>query len=96
MNKSGWSSSKDIDLQISRIELSFKEEIEENNIYLAASVAYFFGMVYASLTGEVETYFGVILVLTAVMIVWAFRDMRKAIRRKYEQQIEELLQSIEA
>lgn len=79
-----------------QIELSFKEEIEENNLFLAASLAYFFGVLFACLTEVVETYFGIILILTAIMIIWYFRDRRKEIRRKYEKRIESLLKSKEA
>lgn len=75
-------------LQKLQIELCFKEEVEENNLFLAASLAYFFGVLFASLTQAVETYFGTILILTAIMIIWYLRDKRKEIRRKYEKQIE--------
>jgi len=92
MKESGRSKRKENFLKELLIELSFKEEIDENNLLLAASLAYFFGVVYASLTGEVETYFGIILILTAIMIVWYLRDKRKEIRRKYEKQIESLLE----
>jgi Flp pilus assembly protein TadB len=78
------------------IKLCFKEEIDENNLLLAASLAYFFGVLFACLTQEVETNFGIILILSAIMIMWYFRDKRKEIRRKYEKQIESLLKSKEA
>lgn len=90
MKKSGRSDSKDESLEKLRIELLFKEEIEENNLFLAASLAYFFGALYAALTEQVERYFSVILILTAVMIIWYLRDKRKEIRRKYEKQVEAL------
>jgi len=83
--------SKDNSLEELRIKLCFEEEIEENNLFLAGSLAYFFAVVYTTLSGEVETYFGMILILTAIMIVWYLRDRRKEIRRKYEKQIESLL-----
>ena len=73
-----------------RIKLCFKEEIDANNLFLAASLTYFFGVLFACLTEVVERYIGIILILTAVMIVWYFRDKRKEIRRKYEKQIESL------
>jgi Ca2+/Na+ antiporter len=76
-----------------RIELLFKEEIEENNLFLAASLAYFFGVLYASLTVAVERYFGIILILTAIMIIWYLRDKRKEIKTEYEKQIESLINS---
>ena len=85
--------SKDNSLEKLRIELCFKEEIEENNLFLAGSLAYFFGVVYATLNKEVETYFGIILILTAIMIIWYLRDKRKEMRRKYEKQIESLLRN---
>lgn len=75
-------------LQALAIELCFKEEIEENNIFLAASVTYFFVVLYACLIEAVERYFGIILILTAIMITWYFRDRRKEIRRDYVRQIE--------
>ena len=78
-------------LRVLQIELLFEEEIEENNLFLAASLAYFFGVLLACLTQAVETYFGIILILTAIMIIWYLRDKRKEIRRKYEKQIETLL-----
>jgi len=70
------------------IELSFKEEIEENNLFLASSLTYFFVVLFAGLTEVIERNFGVILILTAIMVVWYFRDKRKEIRRKYKGQIE--------
>lgn len=89
MKKVGRSSrSKDSSLEELLIRLCFKDEIEENNLFLTASLAYFFGVFYALLTQEVELHFGIILILTAVMIVWYFRDKRREIRRKYEKQIE--------
>jgi len=72
--------------------LCFKEEIEENNIFLAASLAYFFGVFFACLTQEVEVYFGTILILTA-MIVWYFMSKRKDIRRKYEKRLASLFKT---
>lgn len=93
MSKSGRSESKDNSLEELRIKLCFKEEIEESNLFLAGSLAYFFGVVYACLGKEVETHFGIILILTAIMIIWYLRDKRKEIRRKYERQIESLLRT---
>ena len=88
MKKSGQPRSKDGSLEELQIELGFKEEIEENNLFSAASLTYFFVVFFACLTEAVETYIGIILILTAIMIVWFFRDKRKEIRRKYEKQIE--------
>jgi len=96
MKKRGWSLSKDYSLEELRIKLCFKEEIEENNLFLAAGLTYFFGVLLASLTEVVETHFGVILVLTSIMIIWYVRDKRKEIRREYEKRIESLLKSKEA
>ena len=90
MKKSGQPQSKDNSLEKLRIKLGFKEEMDENNLFLAASLAYFFVVLFACLTQEVETHFGVILILTAIMIVWYFRDKRKEIRRKYDKRIEAL------
>jgi predicted membrane protein len=90
MKKSG--RSKDNSFEELLIELCFKEEIEENNIFLAASIAHFFGILFVALTEVVERYFGVILILTAIMIIWYFRDKRKEIRRKYEKQTAYLLE----
>ena len=95
MKKSGRSRSKDNSLEELQIELGFKEEIEENNLFLAASLTYFFGVLFVCLTEVIERYFGIILILTAIMIVWYFRDKRKGIRRKYEKQIELLSQGKE-
>jgi len=92
MKKRGRSQFKDNSLEELRIKLCFKEEIEENNLFLAASLTYFFIVLFACLTEVVEIYFGVILILTAIIIVWYFRDKRKEIRRKYEEQIELLKQ----
>jgi Flp pilus assembly protein TadB len=92
MKKSGRSPNNS-SLEKLRIELLFKEEIEENNLFLAASLAYLFGVLYACLTDAVERYFGIILILTAVMIIWFLRDKRKEIRRRYEKEIESLLTS---
>jgi Ca2+/Na+ antiporter len=95
MKKSGRSESEN-SLRKLQIELSFKEEIEENNLFMAASLAYFFGVLYACLTDAVERYFGIILILAAIMIIWFLRDKRKEIRRKYEKEIESLINSREA
>ena len=92
MKKRGRARSEDNSKDELRIKLCFKEEIQENNIFLSASLAYFFGVLFACLTEVVEIYFGVILILTAIMIVWYFKDKRKEIRRNYEQQIEILKQ----
>jgi len=43
MSKVERSQPKSNSLEELRIELCFKEEIEENNLFLAASLAYFFG-----------------------------------------------------
>lgn len=91
MKNSGRSRRKDCSLEELRIELCFKEEMDENNLFLGASITYFFIVLFACLVEKVETHFGIILILTAVMIVWFFRDKRKDIRRKYEKQIESLL-----
>jgi len=79
-----------ISLEELRIKLCFKEEVEENNLFLAAGLTYFFGVLFACLTEVVERYFGVVLILTAIMIVWYLRDKRKEIRRKFEKEIESL------
>lgn len=67
-----------------RNELLFKLEIEENNIFLSAGLAYFFVVLFACLTEKVEPYFGIILILTSIMIIWYFMDKRKEIRRRIE------------
>ena len=92
MKKSGRSNSE-ISLMKLQIEISSKMEIEENNVLLAASLAYFFVVLYAASTEQVEKYFGIILILTAIMIIWHFRDKRKETKRKYEAQIEALIDS---
>jgi len=84
-------SPKDNSFERLRIELCFKDEIEENNIFMAASIAYFFVVLFACLRGEVETYFGIILILTATMIIWYFKDKRTEIRKKYEREIDVIL-----
>jgi len=66
------------------IELLFKEEIDKNNIFLSASLAYFFVVLFACVTEKVDGYLGVILALTSIMIVWLFVDIRREIRRKIE------------
>jgi len=92
MKKMGRSSrSKAIFLEELRIRLCFKDEIEENNLFLAGSLAYLFGVLYALLAQAVELYLGIILILTAVMIVWYFRDKRREIRRRYEKRIESVM-----
>jgi Ca2+/Na+ antiporter len=93
MTKSARSDPKHEALEKLLIELPFKEEIEENNIFLTAGLAYFFGVLYAALTEQVERYFGIILILAAIMIIWYIRDKRKEIRRKYEKHIEALINS---
>ena len=73
------------------IEIGFKDEIDANNLFTASSLTYFFIVLFACLTQKVETKFGIILILTAVMIVWNFIDKRKDIRIKYEKQIDEAI-----
>jgi len=90
MKKSGRSSDNSSSLEGLRIELLFKDEIEENNLYLAGSLAYFFGVLLAYLTEQVKGYFGIVLILTAIMVIWYLRDKRKETRRKYEKKIESL------
>lgn len=98
MKKNGRSkdtSEEKLQARLLGIELGFKEEIEENSLFLAASLTYFFGVLLACLTEVVERGFGIILVLTAIMIVWYVRDGRKEIRRKYDRLIETLLKGEE-
>ncbi len=90
MNKVERSRHNKNSLDILRIKLGFKEEIEENNLFMGASLAYFFVVLFACLTQAVERYFCIILILTATMIIWYFRDKRKEIRRRYEKEIESL------
>jgi Ca2+/Na+ antiporter len=82
MKKCGRSKSDSVDRL--KKELVAKANIEENNIFLSASLAYFFVVLYASLTEQVERSFGIILILTSIMIIWYFMDKRKEIRRKIE------------
>ena len=72
------------------IQRCWEAETEENSIFLAASLTYFFGVLLANFTNLVEPYFGVILILTAIMVIWYFRDKRKEIQVKYEKEIERL------
>jgi len=88
MKKSGRSSGNCSSLEGLRIELLFRGEIEESNLYLAGSLACFFGVLYAYLTEQVKGYFGLVLILTAIMMIWYLRDKRKETRRKYEKEIE--------
>lgn len=92
MKKTGRSESKDISLDELLIKTGFKEEIDENNLLYAASLTYFFGVLYAFLTEAVDRTLGLVLILTAVMIIWGVGDKRKQIRRKYEEQIKSLKQ----
>jgi Flp pilus assembly protein TadB len=71
-----------------RVNLCFKEEIEENNIFLGASLTYLFAVLLACLLKTIEAYLGIIFMLIAVMMVWYLRDKRKDMRRKYERQVE--------
>ena len=82
MKKSGRSKRDSADRL--RNELIFELDIEENNIFLSASLAYFFIVLFACLTEQLQTYFGVILILTSVMITWYFIDKRKEIRGRIE------------
>jgi cell division protein FtsW (lipid II flippase) len=74
----------DVTVELKRLELFFREEIELNNVLLGASVAYFFIVLFALLMQEVALEYGIILLLTALMLAWALVDKRKEIRRKYD------------
>jgi inner membrane protein involved in colicin E2 resistance len=69
--------------ELKRIELNLKEKIDLNNILITASLAYLFAVLFAVLRREVEPYFGTILVLTAIMVIWALLDWRKSMMREY-------------
>ncbi len=77
--------------ELKRIELLFRGEIELNNLFIAASLAYFFVVLFAVLSLQIETQFGIILLLSAVMIVWAVFDWRKGIVRKYNNLLRKLM-----
>jgi hypothetical protein len=83
MKKSG-RSKKGSEDDRSKRETIAKIDIERNNIFLSTSVGYFFIVLYASLTEQVERSFGIILILTSIMIAWYFVDERKEIRRRIE------------
>lgn len=83
-------SQRSLELEKFEIELLAKDKIEENNIFIGSSLAYLFVVLFASLTHAVETYFGVILILSAIMIVWFFRDRRVDLRESYVNQIRKL------
>jgi len=72
------------------VEICFGEEMEENNIFLASSIGYFFVVLYAFLSHQVEPQYGIILILTAIMIIWLIRGERKKIRRKFEKRLRRL------
>jgi len=74
----------DVAVELKRLELFFREEIEFNNVLLGASIAYFFVVLFALLMQEVALEYGIILLLTAFMFAWALVDKRKEIRRKYD------------
>lgn len=83
MTRSG-RSTKDSASERSKRELIDRASIERNDIFLSASLAYFFVVLYASLTEQVETHLGIILILSSIMIIWYFIDERKEICRKIE------------
>jgi hypothetical protein len=87
MKKRGRSQSKNNSLKELLVELSFNEEIEENNLFMEASLGYFFVVLFAVLTKQIDTDFGIILFLIAVMIIWFLRDRRKGIIREYEEEV---------
>jgi hypothetical protein len=64
-----------------RLEIQFKADIEENNIWLAASLAYFFSVVYVILTAQVELYVGGVLVLTGLLFIYHFHVQRVKIKQ---------------
>jgi hypothetical protein len=64
-----------------RLELQFKADIEENNIWSAASLAYFFSVIYVLLTAQVELYVGGVLVLTGLFCIYYFHVQRLKIKQ---------------
>jgi len=58
-------------------ELLLKEEIDLNNIFLTASLAFFFVILYAIIINEIELPTSFALILLAVMIVWGVIDLRR-------------------
>jgi len=63
--------------------IRFKAEIEENNIYLAGSLAYLSIILYAVIKQEVKVYpEGLFLLLTALMLIYHIRNKRRDILRE--------------
>ncbi len=87
--KEGQSNSFDIFLRESELKLLLKE-IDENNLFIAASLAHLFGAFVVVLSNGIELTLGIIWLLVAVMIIWFFRDRGREIRRKCEKHVEQL------
>lgn len=66
-------------------------DIDRNNIELGAGITYFFGIIYAIVAEAVEQKLGLILLLSAVVVLWYFYTERKRIRDKYSRKIASLL-----
>jgi hypothetical protein len=63
------------------LELQFKADIEENNIWLAASLAYFFSVLYVILTAQLGVYVESVLLLVGVFLFYYFHVQRARIKQ---------------
>ena len=75
------------------VQVLSKADIEENNLYLAASLAHLFVVLCPLLLGAIRMEIGAAQVLFAAIVVLVVRDNRKGIRREYEEWIRELQNS---
>jgi positive regulator of sigma E activity len=66
------------------LELQFKADIDENNICLSASLAYFFPILYVIITGQIASYIGAVLALTAAFLIYHFYIKRGQIKRNLD------------
>lgn len=79
------------EIELKDIELSFREKVDRNNVFLTGSIAYFFLILFTVLVTGIETSYGIILLLTAIMLFWGVIDMRKRSISEYDKKIKELI-----
>jgi hypothetical protein len=95
MKKVGRSNKIFGEMQLKLLEILAKEEIERSNILLTATLGYFFIVLYAVLTEAVERLYGVVLILTSIIIISYFLYEREKIARKYKKKIKKYRKKID-
>jgi hypothetical protein len=73
-----------------QIKLFFEADVKANDIEYAAALSYLFIVLYAFLVGSIEKELGLILLLSAFMIILSVRIERKQIKEEAEKKLKEI------